>query len=414
MTVELNIYAWIILSALVIQLFVDIVSNYLNIKSLSPELPGEFDGVYDAEKYAKSQNYTRANTSFGMVSGIFDLVTLLLFWFLGGFPWLDSLVRSFGYAPEITGIIFFAALILARSVLSLPFSIYGTFVIEEKFGFNKTTPMTFIMDRIKGIMLGALIGGPLMYLVLWFFMNAGPFAWAYVWGAVVSFSVIMQYVAPIWIMPLFNKFTPLEDGELKSSILDYAKSVDFPLNDVSIMDGSKRSSKSNAFFTGFGKNKRIALFDTLVEKQTPGELLAVLAHEIGHYKKKHILKGMIISFIHTGILFFLFSLVIQNKGLFAAFAMQDLSIYAGMIFFTMLFAPIEMILGPLMNLLSRKHEFEADHFAGKTTGKASDLIEALKKLSVDNLSNLTPHPLYVFLNYSHPPVLERMKALVKS
>ncbi|MES0488360.1 MAG: M48 family metallopeptidase [Leptospirales bacterium] len=413
MTVELNLYAWIILSALVVQLFVDIISNYLNIKSLSGELPGEFDGVYDAEKYAKSQNYTRANTSFGMVSGVFDLVILLLFWFLGGFPWLDSIARSFGYSPEITGIIFFAALIAGRSVLSLPFSLYGTFVLEEKFGFNRTTPATFVMDRMKGIVLGALIGGPLMYLVLWFFMNAGPFAWAYVWGAVLSFTVIMQYVAPVWIMPLFNKFTPLEDGELKSSILDYAKSVDFPLNDVSIMDGSKRSSKSNAFFTGFGKNKRIALFDTLVEKQTPSELLTVLAHEIGHYKKKHILKGMIISFIHTGILFFLFSLVIQNKGLFAAFAMQDLSIYAGMIFFTMLFSPIEMILGPLMNVLSRKHEFEADHFASETTGKGTDLIEALKKLSVDNLSNLTPHPFYTFLNYSHPPVLERIKALAK-
>ncbi|MDH5718483.1 MAG: M48 family metallopeptidase [Spirochaetia bacterium] len=414
MKIEFNIYAYIILSALLIQLTVDIIANYLNIKSLSQKLPDEFKGFYSSEKYAKSQEYTKAKTSFSMVSGVFDLIILFLFWFLGGFLWLDSLVRSYNYSQEITGILFFAVLLLGRSLFSLPFSIYETFVLEEKFQFNLTTVRTFIMDRVKGIILGILIGGPILYVILWFFINAGDFAWVYVWVAVILFSVFMQYIAPVYIMPLFNKFTPLEDNKLKNLILKYAKSVDFSLTGISVMDGSKRSSKSNAFFTGFGKNKKIALFDTLIEKHTSLELLAVLAHEIGHYKKKHIIKGMIISFIHTGILLFLFSLVLNNKELFAAFGMNELSVYAGLIFFTMLFSPIEMILDPFMNLISRKHEFEADTFAVKTTGKLNEMIKALKKLSVDNLSNLTPHPFFVFLNYSHPPALERIKALRKN
>ncbi|MDH5721526.1 MAG: M48 family metallopeptidase [Spirochaetia bacterium] len=411
MKIDLNIYAAIILSALIIQFLIEMISNILNIKYLSPKLPEEFKGVYKPDEYSKSQKYTRAKTKFGMISTVYDLMILLLFWFLGGFLFLDSISRSFQYSSELTGIIFFAVLLTGRMILSLPFSIYETFAIEEKFGFNRVTWRLFFIDRIKAITLSCLIGGPLLYVILWFFNNMGGYGWMVVWLAIVLFSIFMQYIAPIWIMPIFNKFSELKDEKFKKQIFDYAKSVNFSITNISVMDGSKRSSKSNAFFTGFGKNKKIALFDTLIEKHTNSELLSVLAHEIGHYKKKHILKGMLISVIHTGVLLFLFSIILNNKELFAAFGIEQLSVYAGLVFFALLFSPFEMILEPLMNILSRKHEFEADNFAKETTGKSKDLISALKKLSVDNLSNLTPHPFYVFLNYSHPPVLERIRVL---
>ena len=300
---------------------------------------------------------------------------------------------------------------VAKSVISLPFSIYSTFVIEERFGFNKTTPKTFVLDLVKGLGLGLLIGMPLLAGILAFFMYTGDLAWLYAWIAITLFSLVMQYVAPTWIMPLFNKFTPLEEGELRTAIEEYTDKVDFPLQGLFVIDGSKRSSKSNAFFTGFGNNKRIALYDTLIENHTNDELVAVLAHEIGHYKKKHIIKGMITSVIQTGAMLFVLSIFLQAKGLFDAFYMDEMPVYAGLIFFGMLYAPIDMILSVFMQISSRKHEYEADEFAATTTGKPEDMIATLKKLSKDNLSNLTPHPFYVFLNYSHPPALQRIKAI---
>ncbi len=267
------------------------------------------------------------------------------------------------------------------------------------------------MDLLKGLGLSAVIGGTVLSVVLWFFEYAGEYAWLYCWIATTLFTIFMQFIAPTWIMPLFNKFIPLEDGELRNAILSYADSVNFPLKNVFVMDGSKRSTKSNAFFTGFGKNKRIALFDTLIEKHTVGELVAVLAHEIGHYKKKHILQGMIISILHMGVVFYLLSIFLTHKGLFDAFYMEEMSIYAGLIFFGMLYSPIEMILSIFMQIFSRKNEYEADRFAAQTTAQPESMINALKKLSADNLSNLTPHPLYVFFNYSHPPTLERIRAI---
>jgi len=300
---------------------------------------------------------------------------------------------------------------IAKSILSLPFSIYSTFVIEEKFGFNKTTPKTFVLDLIKGVALGALLGIPLLAGILAFFIYTGDWAWLYAWVAVTLFTLLMQYIAPTWIMPLFNKFTPLEEGELKSEIEKYTQKVDFSLKGLFVIDGSKRSSKSNAFFTGFGKNKRVALYDTLIENHTVPELVAVLAHEIGHYKKKHIIKGMVISITHSAILFFLLSVFLKEQALFNAFYMENMSVYAGLIFFGMLYAPIEMLLSIFMQMSSRKHEYEADAYAVETTGNKQDMVSTLKKLSRDNLSNLTPHPWYVFLNYSHPPVLERIKAI---
>lgn len=409
----MNLYALIILLTLIIDYVVDIITDYLNIRSLDDELPKEFEGVYDAEKYKQSQQYTRVNTRFGLITSTFSLVITLLFWFSGGFNYLDGFVRSWELNELWNGLIYIGILIVLKTVIGLPFSIYSTFVIEEKFGFNKTTPKTFIADILKGIMLSILLGGPLLAGVLWFFESTGDWAWLYCWIGVTLFTLILQFIAPTWIMPLFNKFTPLQNVELRDAILQYAQSVKYPLSGIFVMDGSKRSSKSNAFFTGFGKNKRIALFDTLIEKHTTDELVAVVAHEIGHYKKKHIIQGMIIGFIQAGVVFYLLSSFLTHQGLFDAFFMEKPSVYAGLIFFGMLYAPIDMILSILMNIFSRKNEFEADAYAATTFGKPQALIDALKKLSVSNLSNLTPHRLNVFLNYSHPPVLERIEALKK-
>jgi STE24 endopeptidase len=407
----MNIYGIIILITLLFSYILDLITNLMNLRHLKPDLPGEFDGVYDAETYRKSQEYTRVSTRFGFITSTFGLLLTLVFWFAGGFNYLDEIVTGWELHPIVTGLVYIGILIFARSILSLPFSIYDTFVIEEKFGFNKTTAKTFISDIFKGLLLSILLGGPLLAGLLFFFDYAGAQAWLYCWAATTVFSLIIQFIAPTWIMPLFNKFTPLEDGELRTKITEYAESVKFPLKGLFVMDGSKRSSKSNAFFTGFGKNKRIALFDTLIEKHSIPELVGVLAHEIGHYKKKHILKSMIISILHMGVVFYLLSVFLNHKGLFDAFYMDNMSLYAGLIFFGMLYAPIEMILSIFMHQFSRKNEYEADKYASDTTGKPEELISALKKLSVNNLSNLTPHPFYVFLNYSHPPVLQRIRTL---
>lgn len=407
----MNIYAIIILAAIVIDFVLEIISNRLNLKSLTKELPNEFEDVYDEDTYAKSQEYTRTRTKFGFITGTFNLLLLLGFWFSGGFNWLDQWARGFEFGVIGTGLIFIGMLIIAKSIISLPFSLYSTFVIEERFGFNKTDVKTFVTDRLKSLALSVLIGGPLLAGIIAFFEYGGAWAWLYAWLAVTAFSLIMQYVAPTWIMPIFNKFEPLEDGELRQAIESYADKVDFPLQGIYVMDGSKRSSKSNAFFTGFGKNKRIALFDTLIENHTTEELVAVLAHEIGHYKKKHIVKNMTISILHTGIMFVLLSIFLQVPALFDAFFMEEMSVYAGLLFFGLLYSPVETILGIFMQQMSRKHEFEADRFAASTIKEPEEMANVLKKLSKDNLSNLTPHPFYVFLNYSHPPALKRIKEI---
>lgn len=409
----MNIFSVIILATLAVDFILNLVADFYNLKSLNHGLPDEFREVYDEDTYDNSQRYTQVRTKFGVLSSAFNLVLLLVFWFAGGFNWLDAIVRSWELGVIWTGLVYIGILILARSILSLPFSLYSTFVIEERFGFNKTTPKTFVVDLLKGLGLGILLGGPLLAGILAFFTFIDHYAWLYAWGAVTAFTLVIQFIAPRWIMPIFNDFEPLEEGDLRRKIRDYAEKVNFALEGVYVMDGSKRSSKSNAFFTGFGKNKRIALYDTLIENHSDDELVAVLAHEIGHYKKKHILKNMALSIAQTGIMFFLLSVFLNSQGLYDAFFMDQMSIYAGLIFFGMLYAPIDMIVSMGMQVLSRKYEFEADAFAS-TTFQQEPMVNALKKLSRDNLSNLTPHPFYVFLNYSHPPVLQRIKAIRKS
>jgi len=407
----MNLYAFVLLALLLTVYLIEIAAKMLNLRSLRAELPASFVGVYDPDTYARSQAYTRTTTRFDFIRSVFELVVLIGFWFLGGFNALDVTVRTFGLPELATGLIFLALLALANAVLTLPFDAYATFVIEDRFGFNKTDLRTFVTDRIKGLILAAIIGGAVVSAILFFFLWAGSFAWLYAWGGMTFFTLLIAFIAPNWILPLFNKFTPLQEGELRSAIFDYAKSVSYPLTNIYVMDGSKRSSKSNAFFTGFGKNKRIALFDNLIEKHSIAELVAVLAHEIGHFKKRHITIRMILSVIQYGVIFYLFSLVLNSRAMFDAFKMEYMSVHAGLVFFGILYSPISFILSIFMNAFSRYHEFQADRFAVETTGHRAHLVRALKTLSITNLSNLTPHPFYVFISYSHPPVLQRIETI---
>lgn len=406
---------------IVISLFalwkLDFIATLLNLKALDPKLPKEFEDVFDADKYAKSQNYTRVTEKFGIVESIFSLMLMLGFWLTGGFGWLDNLVRDFGHGEIATGLIFMGILFAAQMIIMIPFQLYDTFVIEEKFGFNKTTVKTFIVDQIKGLILMALIGGPILALILWIF-DSIDHAWLWAWAAFTVIQLLLTYIAPSVFLPLFNKFEPMPEGELKDAINDMAKKCEFPLTELYIMDGSKRSTKSNAFFTGFGKNKKIALFDTLVENHTTEGLVGILAHEIGHFKCKHIVKRMVMGIIQSAVVFYLLGLVTDKNGpvaehLFNAFHMDNISVYAGLIFFGLLFAPVKKVLAIFSNMSSRKHEFEADAYATNAQGTPDHLIQSLKKLSADNLVNLTPHPFPVFLDYSHPPMLERLEALKK-
>lgn len=407
----MNIYAKIILATLVLNFVLELVADLLNLRALHTRLPAEVAGLYDRQAYEQSQLYTQVKTRFGQVVNAFDLGVLLLFWFGGGFNTLDMYVRGFHLGTIWTGLAYIALLALAKFILALPFSIYGTFGIEARFGFNRTTPRTFILDLVKGVFLSVAIGGPLLAGLLYLFQFAGPRAWLYGWVGIATVTLILQFVAPTWIMPLFNKFTPLSDGSLKDRILSYAKEVGFSLANVFVVDGSKRSAKANAFFTGFGKHKRIALFDTLLEKHGQEELLAILAHEIGHYKKKHILQGMVMGILHMGFMLFLLGVFLRHPGLFAAFKMENISVHAGLIFFSLLFTPVELLLSLVMHRISRGNEYEADRFAVQTTRQGEALITALKTLSQHNLANLTPHPFYVWIHYSHPPLLARLTAI---
>ncbi|HUL43576.1 MAG TPA: M48 family metallopeptidase [Bacteroidota bacterium] len=409
----MNTYGVIILATLLGEYLLSTAADFLNLGTITRDLPKEFGDVFDSATYRKSQEYTRAGIQLEMVSSTFGLAVILLFWFSGGFEVLDETVRSWNAGVLGTGMVYVGLLLLARSILFLPFTIYSTFVLEERFGFNKTTPVVFIMDLLKGLVLACILGGPLLCLVLWLFQAAGSLAWVYGWIGATMFIFFVQFIAPTWIMPLFNKFTPLGEGALRSAILTTAESSGFPVQDVFVMDGSKRSTKSNAFFTGFGRTKRIALYDTIIGNHTTDELVSIVAHEIGHYKLHHIVQGIVIAILQSGVMLCLLSMFIASKGLLDAFYVEHLSVYAGMIFFGMLFGPLEFFLSLFMHSLSRKNEFAADRFAAEQTKNPRALIAALKKLSSDNLAHLTPHPFYVALRYSHPTMIERIRALQK-
>ncbi|HKK34028.1 MAG TPA: M48 family metallopeptidase [Desulfomicrobiaceae bacterium] len=403
----------LILFALITTHLLESALSFLNLKTLSPRLPEEFTSIYSPEEYAKSQEYTRATTRFGLLVSSLDLVLLIGFILLGGFPFLNDLAASFGFGPVITGLVFFALLGVLGEFLSLPQDLYRTFGIEERFGFNKSSLSLFWRDRIKGWLLALALGGPLLGGILSFFSGYGSGAWLPCWGFTAVFLLLIQYLAPRFILPLFNTFAPLEPGELRTSIEAMADRVGFTVQDISVMDGSKRSSKSNAFFTGFGKNKRIALFDTLIDNHTVAELTAVLAHELGHFKHHHVLKSMVLGILKMGVFFFVLGQVLQNEPLFAAFSVQGMPVHVGFVIFGLLLRPVSFLLTPVASIISRRHEFQADRFAARAMGGVEPMISALKTLAKTNLVNLTPHPAYVFVHYSHPPVLERIAALRK-
>jgi len=409
----MNIYLLIILSALIGEFLLRTLVRVLNLKALDPGLPNEFQGYYDEEKYARSQEYTRVNTRFAFFTTSFDLIVILVFILFGGFNFVDQIIRGFGLSTLPSGLAFFGILFFASDLISTPFSLYQNFVIEEDFGFNKMTLKTFILDKLKGYLLTLALGGVFLTAILFFFEKTGEYGWLYAWGIIGLFMILIQPLFTLVIAPMFNKFTPLEKGELRTAIENYAQKVEFPLSRIDVMDGSKRSAKSNAYFSGFGKQKRIALFDTLLEKHSNDEMVAILAHEVGHYKKHHIKVGILISILHTGLLFWLLSIFIDNPGLFEAFKMKEISVYGGLTFFMILYSPVELVLSVIMNAVSRRNEFQADAYSAKTTEKSEHLISGLKNLSVSNLGNLTPHSLSVLLDHSHPPVLERITALKK-
>ncbi len=339
---------------------------------------------------------------------------IIAFILLGGFNAADILTRLLGFGDILTGLVFAGMLLLGSELVRIPFSAYHTFVIEEKYGFNKITIKTFVSDILKSWLLGALIGGIIFAAIIWFFTAFGRFAWLYFWIAFTAFELFMTFIAPVVIMPLFNKFIPLEDGDLKKAVEEYAAKENFKMKGLFKMDGSRRSTKSNAFFTGFGRFRRIALFDTLIQKHTVEELVSVLAHEMGHYKLKHIKKSIILSILENGLMFYILSFFINNEQLALAFGVHNVSVYSSIFFFAFLYTPINLILSIFGKWLSRKHEYEADAYAVKTYKKPAAMIDALKKLTVNNLGNLTPHPLKVFLEYTHPPILERINAIRKS
>ena len=413
-----NFMTVIIVVALFALWKLEFAATLLNLKVFPASVPDELGDVMDALKLDQAREYLRVNARFDIVQACASLGVLLVFWFAGGFAWLDGWARSLAPSEVTAGLFFLAALFLGQSLLALPFAVYDTFVIENKFGFNRATPATFIMDRLKGLLLAALIGLPLAAAVLWIFGNVSH-AWLWAWAVVTVFQLLLTWLAPSLIMPLFNKFSPMPEGELKQEIEALGTRCGFPLAGVFVMDGSKRSTKANAFFTGFGKQKKIALFDTLVEKSNTPELLGVLAHEIGHFRRGHIKQRLAAGILQTAAVFFLLGLATDPSGKFArllfdAFGVAQISPHVGLVLFSILLEPVGKGLGVALNAWSRRHEFEADAYAAHATGDGAPLAAALKKMSADHLSHPTPGALRVWLDYSHPPLLQRLRALAKT
>ena len=405
-------YFAIILTVIVFNFILERFLDYLNDKNRSSELPKELEGIYDKEKYKKSQDYQKEKSRISFIGSFFSLGLVMSMLLLDGFAWLDSFVQSRTDTPILSSILFFAIIAIVSDVISLPFSIYNTFKIEEKYGFNKTTVPLFIIDKIKGYLLGALLGGTILYFLIQFYESAPDQFWLYAWLLIVAFMLLMNMFYTSLIMPLFNKLTPLPEGDLKNEVNKYAEKTGYDLSQVYVIDGSKRSNKANAFFSGFGSRKKVVLYDTLIKNHTTEELVAVLAHEVGHYKKKHIIQSLIMGILQTGIMLFVLQLFLKDAELAKALGVNQPSFHIGIVAFSFIFSPISQLTGIFSNIISRKNEYEADAYAKKTyDGKP--LQDALKKLSVDNLSNLQPHPWYEFFYYSHPTLLKRLKALEK-
>lgn len=408
---KLNAWFWFILGSLLAMHALDAVAAWMNLCALRRQSAKDSRGIYDDADYRRLLDYKAAGTRLEMAASAGSLAALLAFWFCGGFGWLERVVDARGLHPVTTGLLYFGALGLGSALVSLPFDLFDTFGIEQRFGFNRTTPATCVADKIKGLAIGAILGGALLAVVLTLFEIGGAWAWLYGWLSVTALMMLLVFLAPAVILPLFNKFTPLAEGELKGAILAYAQAQNFPLAGLFVMDGSKRSTKANAFFTGFGKTKKIVLFDTLIAQQTTPELVAVLAHEIGHFKRRHIAKRLALGVAGLGLFFLLASVFLHSPGLYEAFGVEAMTVYAGLALFGIFYGPLGRALAVLTGLQSRRHEFEADRFAVDTTGEPQAMIGALKKLARENLANLAPHPLEVALHHSHPPILKRIEAL---
>ncbi len=403
-------FFYLIIGILIFNFLFDTFLDYLNFKNRTQKLPDEVADVYNQDEYNKSIAYQKANFKFGLITSTLSMIAILFFFFLDGFALTDTFVRSFTNNEILISLLFFGLIFLANDLLTLPFQYYHTFVIEEKFGFNKTTLKTFVLDKLKGWLLFLVLGGSILSAILWFYQLSGSNFWLYAWGIISIFTLFITFFYSKLIVPLFNKQIPLAEGSLKEKITQYANKVGFALSTIFIINGSKRSTKANAYFSGFGKQKRITLYDTLINDLTEDEVVAVLAHEVGHYKKNHVIINLILSTLLTGFTLWLLSLFIGNPLLSKALHISTPSFHIGLLVFGILYTPISEITGLIVNYLSRKFEYQADAFAKRTFGE-EPMISALKKLSKNNLSNLTPHPWYVFVHYSHPTLLQRIKKL---
>ncbi len=401
----------IIILILALNFIIDKVLDYLNAKHFDDKIPVPLSDVYNEEEYYKSQQYKKENFKFSSIISSVSFLLTIAFFFFDGFAYVDNIARQISDNPIVITLVFFGIIMLGSDIITTPLSYYQTFVIEEKYGFNKSTKKLFFLDKLKGWLLMIILGGGILALVVWFYQQTGTDFWIYTWVFIAVFSIFMTLFYSTLIVPLFNKQTLLEEGELKNELEKFAKKVGFTLDKIFVIDGSKRSTKANAYFTGFGKKKRIVLYDTLINDLEIDEIVAVLAHEVGHYKKNHVIFNMIASILLTGVTLYILSFFIDSKLLANALSVPEASFHIGLIAFGVLYSPISDLTGLVMNYISRKFEYQADNYA-KNQYNAQSLISSLKKLSKNSLSNLTPHKAYVFMNYSHPTLLQRVQNLV--
>ena len=402
----------IIICLVLFNYFFSTILEYINDKNWKTDIPKNMNAFYAKDKYEKARKYSIEKGKISFISSTFSLILVLLLLWFEGYGFIDSFISTKYDALFIQSGLFFLALMILNDLIKLPFEYYFTFIIEEKYGFNKTTIRTFLTDKIKKYILAILIGGGILAGTIYLFSYVNNSFWLWLWTGMSIFLILTNMFYAELIVPIFNKLKPLNNGSLKNKIEAYSKKVGYSLSKIYVIDGSKRSSKANAFFSGLGSRKTIALYDTLIEKHSEDELVAVLAHEVGHYKKKHILTSLILSILQLGLMCFLFELCLNEENISKALGSDKVIFHLGLVGFGILYSPIGTIVGIFMNILSRKNEFEADEYAKKTF-EGSSLELALKKLSVDNLTNLYPHPLYVFIHYSHPPLLKRLEALSK-
>lgn len=402
----------LIIVLLVIGFLSDLILDLLNINHLRPELPELLKNRYDPGTYGKSQSYLKEHGRFGILVSVISFVAIISLLLTGGFAWLNQVVLSVSDSPVIAALLFFGLLGFASDLAMIPFNLYSTFVIEGKYGFNKTSPKTFVLDKLKSWLLALIIGAPLLAFIIWLYTLTGKWFWLLAWICISVVSVLLSFFYSTLIVPLFNKQEPLEEGDLRSAIEGMSRTAGFQLSRIFVINGSKRSTKANAYFAGFGNRRRIVLYDTLINDLAISQILAVLAHEIGHYKKRHIIFTIILSVAQTGLLLFLFSLAAGNPALSGALDIAEPNFHISVLVFGILYSPLSMLVGLFFNYLSRRFEYQADAFAGKL-GYSQELADALIGLSEKNLGNLTPHPSYVFVHYSHPPLLERLKQLIR-